>query len=548
MRRSVSQTLMMAYDLEVELFSDTIICICAILCVVTCHNVLERQRFVFRTLDQFMQHLLTMDSDFYLIAHNGNHYDHAFIIQWCNQHDIPIRGPKGHYLCLTAYLYKCQMFFRDSIDYFKGSLASLGTWIGLPKLDMDLANPVPSAFIPYCMRDVEIVVKLISVGTTCFVQAFNLPYVLIYYFSIAHIAYLIQMKDIDVFQFTFVEQLHNILQTSYYGGRVYSCMYGMVKRGNLCCIDIRSQYPASLCRPYPCGTITRCKTRVPERLGIYFVEATRQWPGCITATKAIVPVRFRNTLGFVSHGKIRGWYCTPDIDAMIADNWFVIYLDGFVWSDTTTILRDRYVNLYALRKQTSKTDTMNQAYKLILNSSYGQFVHKYRAFDDRAKYIGWFCLAYTRCQLLTLMRLTKDQPVYYGDTDSIYCSTCSIPPHYLRNELSINPFDITVDCESYHKALYVVARKVYCTQDIDKVRAKGMRQCTMQNIIDACRKPVILPYLSRGVCSLTLWQDNWMVDAHNLSEKARTLTVRVPPYMFKCNVCSMYHSVTINMY
>lgn len=534
-------TLIVIYDIEVQLQTDTCRCVCFWLCDMN-YKILSKHHAT--SLPSFVEYLKKIDNDLILIAHNGHNYDHLFVLDYL---EARLSTPQ---IGLTRYKNGQYIWqFRDSYKYFTSSLAVIGRDIvNLEKIEIDLGTENDEEMIRYCHRDCEIVHRLLLWLNVNMIKHYNLPHHLMCYYSQADMAYDIVSRQLTQFVYTFIDGISDVLSASYYGGRVYSPIYGAEHREELCCIDIRSMYPASLCREYPCGETSFVTQFVPNRLGIYYIEASRSQVDCVKATKAILPIHLENSLAFVSSGEICGWYCQPDIEAMIKDNWSVNIRHGFVWAETTIELRSVYQSLYERRKQTPKGHALNHTLKIVLNSSYGKFCQKHGRLNSRPHYVGWFCLAYTRLQLYELMQLTGDQPVWYGDTDSIYVNkdvVSRLTPAMLTNQLSITNDAITVDVESYHSCIGVVARKVYYTDNV--VKCKGVRNATRAMLRESMSYPVKCKYLAKKSRVLKGHDGVYRVDSHNLYDAKRTLRVVVPTYMYKCS-CGLFHSKTIKLY
>lgn len=541
--------MLVCYDIEVEMYSDVIQCICCHICEETDTNIIVKKQLDFLDLPSFMNMLASIPATVVLVAHNGYGYDHLFILEHlCNAKEI--FSDFTDLRLLEVEWGKARLLFRDTKAYISGPLAKIAQdMLGDKKMDCDLATASIADLLPYCRHDAFLVVRIMQYVQEHLLKPFDLCAQPSVYYGQADIAYRIVMAQVDTFTHTLDDTLHSTLSQSYYGGRVYSPIYGKHVKGHFCCIDIRSMYPASLCRRYPCGEITWSQSEVPSRLGIYFVEARKAQPDCIKMTKAIVPVRIGDQLVFASHGAVAGWYCTPDIAAMRLDGWNVVVYYGAVWNETTDILRTKYERLYNERKQYPKSHPKNHSLKIVLNSSYGKFCQIESSNVSRPKFVGWFCLAYTRLQLFHLMALSGQYPVLYGDTDSIFVSSKVLPlnPDICKNELSVSDSQITVDVESFHNSLLVLGKKTYALTNELKIRAKGVPNATYEQMKGALETPQTVKFVSKGSSAIKqTTRGNIVVSAHNLVDKKRRLTVNIPKYAYKCNNCSMFHTVTIN--
>lgn len=270
-------------------------------------------------------------------------------------------------------------------------------------------------------------------------------------------------------------------------------------------------------------------------------------------TKAIVPVKHQDNLTFVSHGTVTGLYCSPDIKAMRLDGWNVEVKWGFVWSEKTDVLRAVYSRLYEERKSYNKDHPLNYCRKIIMNSSYSKFCQKQCSIDSRPKYIGWFCLAYSRLQLFHLMNLSKDKPVLYGDTDSIYVSASVLPLNetVCRNELSYNEDDISVDVEGCFDEMTVISKKTYGVinreSNVVVVKAKGIPKAKYSDLVRSLYDYTSVNYLAKGHSAISNNAGYLTINTGNLKDSKRLLKVHIPNDMYKCTECSLLHSMEINM-
>lgn len=539
------------YDIEVEVYTDLIQCICAYTCIESLDVISIQDKRHFLELGQFMHYLASLSGDVVLFAHNGYGFDHIFLLEYItNCKDV--FADFTDLRLLEIDWGKARLIFRDTRAFIQGKLAKIAEeMLGDKKIDLDLKIDHPiETLIEYCYKDVELVVKIVQYVQTHLLKAHNLLSQPSLYYGQADIAFRIVMRGVDVFTHTLDNTLHDLMSQCYYGGRVYSPIYGKHLKIDICCIDIRSMYPASLCRLYPCGDIFFSRDEIAGRLGIFYLTARRGKPSCVKMTKAIVPIRDKRGMYFVSHGLIKGFYCSPDIAAMRLDGWDVTIEWGIVWNDVTDILRTKYEGLYEERKQYPKSHAKNQSLKIVLNSSYGKFCQIESAHDSRPKFVGWFCLAYSRLQLFHLMALTKDQPVLYGDTDSVFVSSKILPiPDCVNvNHLSVTDDTITADVESFHKEIIVLGKKTYGLVDECKVKAKGIPSCTIDHMIAALSAPVNVPYLAKGnECIKQTSRGTIVASAHNLVDKKRMLRVNIPKESYKCDDCKMFHTCEINM-
>lgn len=560
-----SNTQFLVYDLEVKLHSDDVICACVIILDT---NYKETARWTFRTLFAFCAFVLTRltKNDVVLIAHNGMNYDHKIVIHYLTD-DMNVELMSNHdsftLCCVTVGVNN--LYFRDTYKYMGFSLQECGKIVNLPKIDLDAGaiTEYTEEVAKYCMRDVEVCVEILH-----FFNNYQLPFLkfenkVLNYHSQADVAYRAVIgPHRSTFDRTFIDVVHNELEKSYYGGRAYGSSYGILIKKPIVCIDIRSMYPAAMCREMPCGEIYSVDKRDRDKLGIYHISATREEQPCWKKTHAIAPFKYNDVTFFASEGTIVGWYCSPDIDALELDGWSVTIDGGYEFQGKTTCLRDFYTGLYEERKQHKKGTAINYICKILMNSSYGKFAQILGLYNDRPKYIAWFCLAYSRLQLVSLFRLCKNEAVYYGDTDSVYVSknVLPLPDNVLVDELSISGNEIRVEVESEHSDIIVIARKIYGltndkhSKDSHKVKCKGVpigKKETpaerYQTLLRCAYEPVKMRYIASTSSPLALRDGQLLCYGGNLADAYRTIQVVIPSMMYKCTLCKLYHTKLIKM-
>lgn len=483
----------------------------------------------------------------HLYAHNGNTFDHFYLMQeWGYSVDnyVSDRNLKCGSLNIGKGIY-----FEDTFLWFTSSLKALGKDFGLVKLDKEFDNynylVVNDELVTYCCRDTRILLILMHIIRDEILPICANGLRVHNFYGIAHCAYYHSMTYLNEI-YVPTKEMYNLLKQCYYGGRVDSCIWGRKVTGTFCTLDIRSMYPSSLCREMPAGELIRAPYRFEGKLGICDVTLEKEKPSCRECCFPILPCKNDNGLVFVSHGKIRGWYTTVDIDCALADGWKCTYHDVWLFRLSTLTLRECMQNLYEKRKGCPKGTGRNYAYKITANSLYGKYGQQLYEEDDepnRSYYIAWFCLSWTRWQLLALRNMTG-AIIYYGDTDSIiidekYCK--EIPEHYFRNELANE--DITIDKEDVFHTLYVCAKKVYCKISDNKFvcKAKGAHipdltpesyeRMTLNEVIYTSHlepKRLINKY---GQCT-----------HEPLQPKSRSLSLHIPDYAYVCKECNYYHN------
>lgn len=558
----------------------------------------------------------------FLVAHNGAKFDHFWTVRALQRRGCCVFGLEGSGKgkdvsreMLGGFIDSGTILLRDTIRYMMGALAVHGKMLGCPKLDIgDTIQTITTAnimdFLEYGCRDTRIVVELLRyvkvvLGTE--LERYGLCHSanFIWYRSQAQMAYnmsLCAFKDKPVFV---IDRVHSEeFRRAYFGARVDSMIYGMIFRGEIQAIDIRSMYPASLSRPIRGGTI--------RALPVYEIEDTlpywkddpvthKPWMGFVSLEKhavdcydkfyGILPVKLRKGSNvqtvYVSEGKITGWYTDIDIFAAIEDGWtlervFAVY----EWEYWTEDLAQFYLEAYESRKAAAKTDPRNQVEKIKMNSSYGKYGQRLGAFVDlsveemqfaddeyindqlkninrrptTSETVAIDCLSRTRIQHLALKRLCVGSVIFYQDTDSVYLEKHIVEELQLKHpELFVNDLskglNVTVAAEDHHTDIVVLAKKLYaCGHAGDElpplVHAKGhpvkdLNFEAMEGVLKGTRTHTTRDRL-KGMTWAKTPEGRLEIRIGRFEKMTRLVQVTVPAYKYICAECGFYHTSYID--
>ena len=259
----------------------------------------------------------------------------------------------------------------DTLNYFAGSLASIGESIGIPKLEFPQGDQDQTVWDTYCRRDVEVLEKAVLAFRT-----------------------LVDELDLGNFQTTLASQAftayrhrfmsHQILihdkldickmeREGYYGGRTECFRVGYIEQ-RVYYLDINSMYP-SVMRRNQFPTIIRgvvrspCLEDVQGLLDRYCVVGD-----CLIDTKRpIFPQRIDGRLCFPT-GRFRAVLTSPEIRLGIQLG-AITYIRKLAYYEQADIFTKFIDELYQVRQKYRAEGNITFTYmvKILMNSLYGKF-------------------------------------------------------------------------------------------------------------------------------------------------------------------------------
>lgn len=473
--------------------------------------------------------------DIVLVAHNGHRFDHYFVLEWL---DYAFDKEATTFKLLSLKVGTHTLEFKDTVTWFTMKASELGKLVGVLKLPMDINDPA------YCCTDTLIVVRALQ-----FIAEYILPVCkaeepFYAYYGVADVTYRLVQTYLDrnkhlIWRYDFCQ----IMEASYYGGRVDSCMYGMFLDEMVSSLDISSMYPSSLCRSLPAGNLYISKSPPPDRHYIAYCQMSKLPVSCSSACFGLLPYHMSGCTAYYDYGTFDGWWTSVDIQTAIRDGWSCLVRVAYVFDDSCS-LKEIYTHLFNKRQDPGITPQLNYAYKIAMNASYGKFVQHHRGGEwcSRIPYIGWWCTSYAREQMWYLKDLAKHTTILYGDTDSIFILSASVPqmkmehPEYFRNELA--HAQITLKDEGSKRGLLVLSKKSYLHGN--KMQFKGMEKdnISKNDYRDALLGETITNTRD-GIARKTM--RNGLIHIDRFAKLTRRSTVIVPAYKSLCNKCSLYH-------
>lgn len=508
---------------------------------------------------RFVDSLLKKFQIINLFAHNGGKWDHHLILlkHFIVHTAIKDKIKSAKYYQMTLNNGK-EIYFRDTLSFFPMPLKRMGEMIKCSKLDCDLEASVET-LIPYCCTDTLILLRgyqwlrdylIPLVGADFRIGSFlSLP-------DIAYFALRISIPD-AIYMPESIKDL-NILSQCYYGGRVCSSIYGMHIKEAVVALDVRSLYPLALTGNLPWGKLQGPIDYLhPDKLGVYYVELSKTNHTCIDDMNPILPIRDAlNNIVFINSGTIKGYYTSVDINTFLLDQWTLKQvIIGWYWEEEAPYCKEFYQCKYNERKKFQKDDPTNTCIKLLMNSGYGKSAQKNFTTDaqklKRYAPIAWFCTSYAR-RALFLCKKMLNCPLLYSDTDSFYVYKQDAEklknnyPELFENELGdIMNNELHLDWENDYSEICVIAKKIYGVKNDsgEFVKCKGIRDATYKDILELCRKPVVMEQKRSKTC----WTDsNGVAVVAPIESMKIIIKKNIPVYCTKCTVCNYYHTAPIS--
>ena len=311
----------------------------------------------------------------YLVAHNLNydlgvlHWDQELIARGWTLGWMYIRGATN-IIRLTKGNRK--IIFVDNMNWFKCSLAKLGEVVNLPKLDTDPLQATTAQLLPYCQRDVEIMVRA-WLGWFAFLDTHDLGNWAMTAPSQAYHAFRHRFLHHDLLIHNHEEALA-LERAAYRGGRTSVFYRGDLSGQPVYKLDLNSAYPAVMQHEAMPSRLLFHTTRVT-------VAELSEWlhTRCIiakvdlTTTGNPYPVHHRDH-NVYPVGTFTTTLSTPEIRYALDHGWIRHVHEAAVYQ-AEIIFSDYVTTLYALRQQfqAEGNTVYNYLVKLMLNGLYGKF-------------------------------------------------------------------------------------------------------------------------------------------------------------------------------
>ncbi len=590
---SVGEECMIFYDLEVMQDQETVLLCCFMIIIVQLGVEVSRKMYEYvglRCMNRFVAKLKQIQNHYrkiYLYGYNSNGYDHLFLLpmltEWGYYDEETIFALNNNFKYCRYQFDKHQgsdhwIHFKDMMQFVDGTLASHAPK-GMSKMtDKDIVlidNHNYMDYVPYCVRDVEILVhtyfefldRMVPIIKAGFmynafqVNQFISKPQLAYQFCIWKVPHLFNIP-FPVYEYGY---------KAYCGARVESQIFGMRMKHHIKAWDISSMYPAALNSPMPVGTMHTKKVLFrrwdktfnpwAEKPFIATCRLRKKHEACTRERFGLLPLRLKTELLYVNSGDVTTVLTCIDLWNLIRDGWEVLRVKNFVYWDRwdKVHLNGFYNDWYNIKQSYPKDSPDYWLSKIMLNSSYGKFVQ--RPIDNENKkpsQIGWFCLSYTRCMLSYMKESFISSPIlYYGDTDSVYVSAQAYdefadkhPESFAIKKLG-DYLNVKGTFDGELNDIIVLGKKMYSSDVESKRAAKGAvkKNVTLellQGVLDGKEVSTIKrpAFFKKVKYEIVNHECHWDCSI-KIGERKRRINVTVPRFHNKCKQCHLYRSNSI---
>tara|TARA_Y100000310_G_scaffold14350_1_gene14537 strand:+ start:965 stop:2764 length:1800 start_codon:yes stop_codon:yes gene_type:complete len=259
----------------------------------------------------------------------------------------------------------------DSLNYFAGSLESIGESIGIAKLPMPKPNANQREWDAYCKRDVEVLRDAV-LGFRSFVDEHQL----------GNFQQTLASQAMTAFRHRFMTHkilIHNeehnirIEREGYFGGRS-ECFFLGERNEPLYYLDVNSMYPSVMRSERFPSVIWRGRSNVTIPEALEYREGNSVMVQVkVQTNEPVYPSRIDHRLCFPI-GRFVTVLSTPEFDYAIARG-HIESVERIVIYEQEKLFTSYVDTLYELRQKykLENNDTYQHMCKIMLNSLYGKF-------------------------------------------------------------------------------------------------------------------------------------------------------------------------------
>jgi len=265
--------------------------------------------------------------------------------------------------------------FRDTMNYFKTSVAALGDVLGLPKLGTYDEHSGEDSLFEYCQRDVEILEKAMD----SYMEFLDVN-------DLGNMKSTISAQSLSAYTHRFMrheieihanESVTELERKAYRGGRTECFRIGYFNDQTYYVLDVNSMYPFVMSHySYPTRLLTH-RTRVTIDELRRFIDRYCVIATCtIETSERVFGVKLDGKLKFPI-GTFDVTLCTTELQYALEHNMIKVVHECAVY-DRADLFSTWVNEIYRLRQEYK--DKGNEAYsmmlKLLMNSLYGKFGQK----------------------------------------------------------------------------------------------------------------------------------------------------------------------------
>ena len=406
---------------------------------------------------------------------------------------------------------KRSIMMLDSFNYFRTSLASLGSSIGLEKMAMPSMSSPGVEWAAYCRRDV-LVLSTAMIGYFNFLCDNKMGNYQITLAGQAFAAYRHRFMTTPIYIDDNPKAL-GLARRAYHGGRTEAFYIGK-RQGAFATLDVNSMYPAVMAGEYfPAKLWTVINLVTLDEMAVYLKDYCIIAEVAIDTPDPVYPVYNNGKLIFPV-GKFTTVLSTPELQYAQNRGHLLGVKQAAIYYKSP-LFRAYVDELYRLRRVYISEDNKVYAWlcKILLNSLYGKFgqlgrvyeevgetdpmevrvwsewdadsktMHHMRAFAgiiqeltpagesyNSHPAIAAHVTAYARMDLWRLINIVGIDNVYYVDTDSLTINKTGLdrlPDEYIGSDLG------QLKLEARFRHLIIYGAKDYIFGD--KTRIKGIR-------------------------------------------------------------------------
>ena len=276
--------------------------------------------------------------------------------------------------------------FVDSMNWFIGSLESLGRRLGIPKIQVDFDNCTDEQLSMHCKQDVEILLAGYQ-DFVRFLQGNHVSRVCFTIGSTAMAAYLLNYYDHKIYIHNNREAI-DLERASYRGGRTECFYIGELTDGNYYVLDVNSLYPCVMYHSrYPVKYLQSVDEPSLEALSGNLATKAAIARVLIKTDEPAYAVKRDRTI--FPTGLFWTTLCTPELVYALKRG-HLLKIDRVVYYDQAPIFRRYVKRFYELRQDFRSAGVESYEYicKKLLNSLYGKFGQKAEVWKKVGECLG----------------------------------------------------------------------------------------------------------------------------------------------------------------
>lgn len=331
----------------------------------------------FTTPAQFWEYLeskLTHDRPLHVYAHNIA-FDFTIVDGW---EQIELRGYETSYAVLEPSPFilmlkhaKGKVVLIDTFNYWKSSLADMGSSIGFDKLEFPGEKASKEDWDTYCWRDVEILVKMLT-NLMDYLQSNSLGSLGVSAASLAFSVFKTSFMKHEIFLHDRNKALQ-LERACYHGGLVNNWIIGTPPKGMIYWLDVNSLYPYVMKNLLPTKLVKDMTNATPFQFTTEMAcNKGAAWV-LLEDRENTYPKKIEGRLCEVK-GRVETYLCGQELEDALTRKAVKHIVYGCIYE--TASIFDEFVDYFwkvRLDAKKNNNPVQNLLAKLIMNSLYGRF-------------------------------------------------------------------------------------------------------------------------------------------------------------------------------